>query len=143
LVVIHPSEQKRIKELGGEVKKGFLQAGLNRKCPFKTVGGLCNIHKEKPFGCKASPFTLNHKGMLIIRNRYRCLICYNTPNAEPAYISHRWSLGQIFGEEVANTVATMAERGVNKIPAIMDMDKYNMLVENDRAKHNETGQNTR
>ena len=99
MVTVHKSEVKSIKALGATVKNGFIQADKGCSlCPFKK-DGLCSIYEEKPFGCKASPFTLSKRNVLIIRNRYRMLRCYKTPEAIPAYEAHRWSLEQIFGKE--------------------------------------------
>jgi DNA modification methylase len=135
LVTIHESEQKRIKELGGEVQDGFLVdsegCGL---CPFKKEH-LCSIHEDKPFGCKASPFTLNKNDTLIIRNRYRLLTCYKTPDAIPAYKAHRWSLEQIFGVKEVERIINEIEKGAEEVHAVMPSENYKMLKDNDDAKH--------
>ncbi len=141
LITIHPVEKDRIENLGGVVIDGFLQA-VNGKCPFKRVDGLCKIHEEKPFGCKASPFTLNSNSVLIVRNRYRCMGCYKTADAVPAYIAHRWSLNQIFGECEAQKIAEKIIAGDAEITAKMNTKTYNMLLENDTAKHGKDSSNS-
>jgi len=135
LVTIHISERDRIESLGPTVQNGFIQADKRGLCPFKTDDGFCCIHKKwKPFGCRASPFTLNKNGTLIIRNRYRLLRCYACKGSLPAYKAHRWSLEQIFGETEAERIAGLSANGANKFPAHMPIVHYWMLLDNDAAK---------
>ena len=135
LITVHQSEASRIAALGGTIEGGFLKA-IDGKCPFKADDGLCKLHgQDKPFGCKASPFTLNDRGTLIVRNRYRCLRCYKTLFAVPAYEAHAWSLAQIFGDKEAARIAALAAGGEDKIDASISHNNYQMLRDNDDAKH--------
>lgn len=136
IITIHPSEIKKITDIGGVVENGLLLPRPGeRKCPFKTQDNLCSIHftQNKPFRCIASPFTLNHNDTLIIRNRYRLLKCFKAGKKLPAYVAFRASLDLIFGEE-AEKVCFLASKGHDKIGAIMSRDAYLMLKENDTIK---------
>lgn len=141
MVTIHPSEQARVEALGATVKDGFIVADSRGLCPFKTDQGFCGIHgPDKPFGCKASPFTLNKTDLLVVRNRYRLLRCYNCEASMPAYKAHRWSLEQIFGTEEAGRITGLAEAGKDQIAARMPTQNYQILHDNDAAKHGEPRQ---
>lgn len=135
LVAVHVSERERVERMGAEVVGGFIVADSRGLCPFKMDTGRCGIHgAEQPFGCRASPFTLNSKDRLIVRNRYRLLRCYQDVGARPAYVSHRWSLRQIFGEAEASIIAARAAAGADIISASMPAYHYEMLHDNDAAK---------
>jgi len=135
LVVINKREEKGIVLKGGTVVDGKLDPSLMGKCPFKTHDHLCGIHHTgKPFGCKASPFTLNNNDILIVRNRYRMLVCYKAEGSQPAYISHKGSLITIFGEKEADRIIKRVIDGDDRILAEMKRDVYDMLKENDAAK---------
>ena len=136
LVTVHPSEVEQIESLGAKVKDGFIVPDHRNLCPFKTDDGFCGIHgEEKPFGCKASPFTLNKNGTLIVRNRYRLLKCYECHNSVPAYKAHRWSLEQIFGVAETERIVGLMESGEGDFEAYVDQYRYDMLVDNDDAKN--------
>lgn len=84
---------------------GFLQpAPLCRGCPFKTADYLCGLHNTsvKPFGCVVSPFMLSTRGVLIVRNRYKLLPCYDRYHGDYAYRVFRHSLVEIFGWDVTD-----------------------------------------
>jgi hypothetical protein len=137
LVTIHPLEQHRIERLGATVVGGMIKPDpRNRGCPFKK-GGLCSIHDSgpKPFGCRASPFTLNRNDTLIIRNRYKMLPCYRGPgHKEPAYRAFRSSLDLLFSPVVANDLVAHLDSGGGDWSWYMRMSVYTMLEDNDRAK---------
>jgi hypothetical protein len=136
MITVHPSEQEKIEARGGIVKDGLLQTP-NKRCPFKTDKDLCGLHftPDKPFGCIASPFTLNKNGTLIIRNRYKLLKCYNQGNKLPAYRAFRASLDLIFGQEEAQRVCDLLEGGSGDITAKIPKSIWKILVENDSIKH--------
>lgn len=138
VVTVHDSEKERMEKIGAILEGNFIKdvSGCG-KCTFKSDEGFCKIHEDKPFGCKASPFTLNQNNTLIIRNRYRLLKCYNTPDAVPAYVAHRWSFEQIFGREETERIIAEIKAGVEDVYAEIDEHKYNMLIDNDIAKHPE------
>jgi len=140
IVTIHPNEQDVIEGLGGVVKDGLLQPdNSTNKCPFK-LDNLCSLHNtnDKPFGCIASPFTLNKNGTLIVRNRYRLLKCYDDGDKIPAYKAFRASLDLILGAEEAERVCQLLDDGEGDITAYITRDNYNMLIENDEIKHQDT-----
>lgn len=138
MITIHPSEEAAIAALGGVVKDGLLQPKKGCKvCPFKTKEHLCGIHftPSKPFGCIASPFTLNKSDTLIVRNRYRLLKCFNDGRKIPAYKSFRASLDLIFGEDEAQRICDKLDAGSGDFYAVMDERAYRMLKDNDAIKH--------
>lgn len=138
LITIHPSEIGRIERLGGKVVGGLLQPKPGeRKCPFKTEDHLCGIHfaKGEPFGCIASPFTLNANDTLIVRNRYRLLPCYRTPESRPAYQAFAESLILILGADQARRVSAHLADGGGDITVRIDPTTYAMLKDNDAIKH--------
>ncbi len=138
MITIHATEKSKIESLGGRVNDaGFLSANpLTKKCPFKTGADLCGLHgkPEKPFGCIASPFTLNARDSLIVRNRYRCLKCYRAPGAIPAYKAHRASLDKIFGAATAEKICAHLDAGGGDTLAEMPAENYAILKANDLAK---------
>ena len=138
MITVHPSEVAAIAALGGVVVDGLLQPKPGcRKCPFKTGDNLCGIHftDAKPFGCIASPFTLNANNTLIVRNRYRLLKCYNDGRKIPAYKSFRASLDLIFGQTEAERICKHLDAGGGDITAKISERNYAMLKDNDEIKH--------
>ena len=135
LITIHPAEQEKIEKHGGVVVGGMLQP-INRKCPFKDGRSLCMLHNTdaKPFGCIASPFTLNDNSTLIVRNRYRLLKCYGD-GGKPAYVVFRTSLDLIFGKIEAERICVHLDSGGGDIIAKMPLSSYKMLIDNDNIKH--------
>jgi hypothetical protein len=139
MVAVHATEQAAIEAKGATVQNGFIVADSRGLCPFKTDDGFCGIHgREKPFGCQASPFTLNDNGTLIVRNRYRALKCYACEGALPAYQAHAWSLEAVLGKAEAERVSLLAAQGAEQIHATIAQREYAMLVDNDDAKHGRT-----
>lgn len=137
MITINPDEQARIEALGGVVIDGLLQPRPGEKgCPFKSEG-LCGLHQsgEKPWGCVASPFTLNKAGTLIIRNRYRMLPCFkhDGPKA-PAYETFRSSLAIIFGEDETDRIVAHLAGGGGDLIAKVDPAIKAKLVQNDQIK---------
>lgn len=147
LVTIHPSEEAAIEASGGVVVDGLLQPTEGeRKCPFQHDEGLCGLHgsEAKPFGCIASPFTLNKNGTLIVRNRYRTLSCFKDLREDgtqlPAYIAFRASLDLIFGQEKAQEISDHLEQGGGDLIMEMPQESYRKLVDNDAIKASVKGQ---
>jgi DNA modification methylase len=137
MISILPSEELKIKAAGGRVASGLLQSDpKTKKCPFKTPQDLCGIHftEYKPFGCIASPFTLNKSDTLIVRNRYKMLKCYKDGARLPAYKAFRASLDLIFGAAEAERVCGHLERGGGDIYAEMPDANRDKLLHNDRTK---------
>lgn len=138
LITIHPSEIPTIQALGGIVYRGeLLPRPGERRCPFKTPANLCGLHDtpHKPFGCIASPFTLNRNDTLIVRNRYRLLKCYRDGRRLPAYVAFRASLDLIFGEDESARICLHLDSGGGDMRAVMPARSYSMLRENDASKH--------
>jgi Fe-S-cluster containining protein len=138
LITIHPSEQNRIKKLGCIIKNNFIVDIDNKKvCPFK-INDLCSIHTYKPLGCRFSPFTLSKNNVLIVRNRYRLLKCYNTPNAIPVYQAHKQSLIAIIGNDnynlICNKIETANIKEIDNIKINIDDYIFSVLKENDFFK---------
>jgi Fe-S-cluster containining protein len=134
MVTVHESEKEKFSELCDLDGNFIADTDGTGVCPFKKEH-LCTIHTEKPFGCKASPFTFNKNDTLIIRNRYRLLKCYNTPDAVPAYEAHRWSLEQIFGKENTEGIIDEIKAGNDDIYATIDPDIFKIIKDNDFYKH--------
>jgi len=135
LITIHPQEEAAIALRGGVVREGILQPQAG-KCPFKQGDGLCGLHGtvDKPFGCIASPFTLNTKGTLIVRNRYRCLRCYKAEPCLPAYKTFRASLNLLFGDAEAERIVAHLEAGGGDLDTQMPSGHYQILRDNDEVK---------
>lgn len=137
MVTIHPSEEALIASLGGIVQNGLLQPNpATRKCVFKNDQHLCGLHGSgaKPFGCIASPFTLNKNDTLIVRNRYRMLKCYNDGRKLPAYIAFRSSLRVIFGDEWTTMIVDHLAAGGGDMQAPIEEIPYRILHDNDHIK---------
>jgi hypothetical protein len=137
MVTIHPSEEAAIAKRGGRVVDGLLlpKPGA-RGCPFKQ-NGLCQLHDSgaKPFGCIASPFTLNAHGTLIVRNRYKLLPCYRGKGPKgPAYKVFATSLILLFGEHEAARLSAHLDAGKGDFVGVMPAAKYAMLMDNDATK---------
>ena len=134
MITIHPSEEQRFLDKGIEVKDHKIVCG--NRCPFQNGDGLCILHPtgEKPFGCVASPFTLNKNGTLILRNRYRLFRCYKAEGAEPAYKTFRASLDIIFGKELAEHIVARVQESEDDFFVDIDEGVYNKLQENDAFK---------
>lgn len=109
--------------------------GASQLCQFKTPEHLCALHTgPKPFGCVASPFTLNVKDTLIVRNRYKLLKCYNDGPRLPAYVAFRASLNLIFGLDESERICLHLENGGGDIEAEMPELNWRILRDNDAAK---------
>jgi hypothetical protein len=130
-VAIHPSERAAIEARGGKVDAGgMLQPAEGKKlCPFKTDEHLCGLHftEAKPFGCRASPFTINDSGTLIVRNRYKLLRCYDDGKRQPAYQAFRASLDLIFGAEEAARICVHLDAGGGDLRARMPKEAADRL----------------
>ena len=135
LVSLLPAEQTAKKAAGLPVADGMLLAAETGVCPHKEASGFCGVHgtDDKPFGCIASPFTLNNGGTLIVRNRYTRLKCHG--HGEPAFKTFRTSLDLIFGEMEAGRIADASEAGADTIPATMSAESYERLRYLDGVKH--------
>ena len=138
LITIHPTETTAIQARGGCVQDGLLipRSG-ERRCPFKNSQNLCGLHSTpaKPFGCIASPFTLNANGTLIVRNRYKLLKCYRDGRQLPAYQAFRASLILLFGEAETARITEHLDAGGGDIIASMPRIHYQKLRDNDAIKH--------
>lgn len=138
LITIHPSEESRIRARDVVVQSGLLQPRSGERiCPFKNADHLCTLHytPDKPFGCIASPFTLNKNDTLIIRNRYRLLPCYNTGPRLPAYRAFSASLALILGRDGARALTDHLDSGGGDILVSIPARIHEMLKTNDAIKH--------
>jgi hypothetical protein len=136
LIQIHPTERAAIEARGGIVHGTALQHTASGRCPFKTNAELCGLHNtpDKPFGCIASPFTLNKHGTLIVRHRYISLKCYDDGRKLPAYVAFRSSLDRIFGRDEAARIAEHLDEGGGDLIARMGDREFAMLTEADAAR---------
>lgn len=140
LVTIHPSEEGRIEARGGLVRHGLLV--VEDGCGFQSKKThLCKLHEtpDKPFGCIASPFTLNKNDTLIVRNRYRTLKCYEDgDDPKPAFQAFRASLDRILGPVESARVCGHLLAGGDDTHADIPAETYRMLKDNDAIKKGET-----
>ena len=143
LVTIHPSEQNFFEQLGAKIdENSFIIPDSRGLCPFKQNDGTCGIHTRKPFGCAASPFTLNSKDTLIIRNRYRLMPCYKERKKIPAYKAHQESLRKILGDENTDYLTKYLDEGGEKdILLNIPYSNYRRLKDNDQFKKGESSAN--
>lgn len=83
----------------------------NRKCMFHTDAGLCALHGtgDKPRSCIQSPFMLTKNDTLIVRNRYKHLICFKAEPRLPAYKAFASSLVLLFGDAAARAITKQLE----------------------------------
>ena len=136
LISLLPEEAQAHIEQGFQVVDGLLQPdSQTKKCPHKREDGLCGIHGTslKPFGCIASPFTLNNRNTLIIRNRYSMMKCHG--QGYPAHKTFRASLDLIFGANEAERICNEVDAGVGSFTAHMPEKSYRALRYLDGLKH--------
>lgn len=137
LISLLPEEAKRQVEMGFAVKGNKLcPSAETGKCPHLTENGLCDIHftPDKPFGCIASPFTLNKANTLVIRQRYSRMKCHG--DGEPAYKVFRPSLDLIFGKEKAQEICNQYDNGMkDDIHTEISEATYKKLIYLDSLKH--------
>ncbi len=127
LVSLLPEEAAWQEAQGFPTKDGLIMPAKNGLCPHKKPDGLCRIHGtgHKPFGCIASPFTLNHSDTLIVRHRYYNLKCHGS--GTPAYVAFRASLDLIFGEKEAGRICDHLAKSDQDITAEMPAASYKAL----------------
>lgn len=135
MISVLPEEEEALRARGATVADGMLQP-VARRCPFKTEEHLCGLHNttDKPFGCIASPFTLNENNTLIIRNRYTKLKCFRDGKQLPAFRAFRASLDLIFGAGEAERVCAELEGGSGDFTAMMPIASWEKLRANDLTK---------
>ncbi len=143
VVTIHPFEQARIEALGGVVFNGLLQPRgepkRRGKCSFKILSNnLCSLHAtgEKPFGCIASPFTLNRSGCLVVRHRYINFKCFRAEGSLPVYRAQAGSFKTIFGDVEATRLTAHFDAGGGDTTSEIDNRIYDILMDNDEIKRN-------
>lgn len=138
MVSIHPTEEAAIVARGGVVKAGLLKPAPGTcGCTFQNRSThLCDLHHtpDKPFGCRASPFTLNANHTLVVRYRYTKLRCFRDGRRLPAYVAFRESLDLILGAEQAQRVCDHFAAGGGDIVCQIKPAIAQMLLDNDDAK---------
>lgn len=138
MVSIHPSEEAAIAARGGVVRNGLLKPAPGTcGCTFQNrESHLCDLHHtpDKPFGCRASPFTLNVNHTLVVRYRYTKLRCFRDGRRLPAYVAFRESLDLILGAEQAERVCVHFATGGGDIVCHIKPAIAKMLIDNDDAK---------
>lgn len=141
-VFVDDSEIERIEMFGAKVKDNLLVPTEDGRCPFQQkTNALCKIHVSglKPFGCAASPFSLNSKGTLVIRHRNLMLPCHKADGALPAYISYRDSLDGIFGLEEAERICKHLDAGGGDFWAEMSDDMFRLLAKKEAVLNRQAG----
>lgn len=130
VVKLEGDQIKLLRERGAKVIKGILQM-VQRRCIFHGVDkdredGLCRLHgtPDKPRNCIQSPFILTRKDTLIVRNRYRRLICFKAAPALPAYEAFRSALDLLFGQAEAQRIVDHLKAGGGDLVAQMLGDRY-------------------
>lgn len=120
---------------GQKVLGGILQPSNKGKCPYQLDNGLCALHgtANKPYGCIASPFTLQRGNTLIVRHRFSRLKCHG--KGLPAYITFRASLDLLFGQKEAARICGELDAGKVKITGLMARENYEKLIYLDGLKH--------
>lgn len=137
LVTVLEGEKQQIENYGCNVVSGMIQTG--KRCPFQDTQDLCTIHSRgKPFGCIASPFTLNRNRTLIIRHRYLALKCYNAGRKLPAYRAFYTGLELIMGRDKAVRLVEHLDNGGGDIEVFVEDYIGNALLDNDKARKNKT-----
>lgn len=125
------AETARVEALGAVVIDNLIQPDARGLCPFKSDDGLCTINDKKPFQCSISPFCLSKTDTIIVRNRFRRLLCYKCGNSLPAYQAHRWSLTNVVGtegiDELVRNIERARARGERVVPAYIEKTKYDIL----------------
>jgi len=128
LISLLPNEAELQLARGFNVIDGLLQPDpMTGKCPHKLSNGFCGVHgtELKPFGCIASPFTLNDNDTLIIRNRYSKMRCFGS--GEPAYKTFRASLDLILGQEESERVCQLLETTNSDVKATISESVYQAI----------------
>ena len=137
LISLLPEEAKRQVETGHTVKGNKLcPDSVTGKCPHLNESGLCDIHftPDKPFGCIASPFTLNKADTLVIRQRYSRMKCHG--EGEYAYKAFRASLDLILGKEEAQRICDYYDQGnAEDVETTISRATYKRLAYLDGLKH--------
>jgi len=135
MVCLLPAEVVK-QEAAGFATNGelLLRDTVTGKCPHKLASGLCAVHDTdlKPFGCIASPFTLNRNDTLIVRYRYSRMKCHG--EGKPAYVVFRSSLDLLFGVDEAERVCAELAKGVDRVRAEMPRQSYENLKYLDAMK---------
>jgi len=134
LISLLPNEINNFIELGRKVENNLLCADSRNICPEKNDNGLCNLHNThlKPFGCIASPFTINKNNTLIIRYRYSRLKCFG--NGEPAYKVFKPSLDLIFGKDESERICKEIQENKTDIIANITEENLNKIKYLDKLK---------
>lgn len=142
LVTVHDSEKavkRAIKRQGSQIKDGMLKLTEKKGCQFQDKElGLCALHPlgVKPFGCIASPFTLNKNKTLCLRRHYTSLTCFKSGRTTgvPAYKNFRVSLVKIFGEEVTEIITKHLDSGWGDLIVPCKYSMVGMMLSNERAR---------
>ncbi len=133
------NEMPLFEKHGAETENNVAKGGNNGKCVFKDNDSLCRLHSmhNKPFGCIASPFTLNRNDTLIIRHRYIHLPCFN--GVYCAYDVFKKSLILLFGAVVTDEIIKDCKKGVLNKKYEMWHDAYHNLKFLDEIKKKKDG----
>ncbi len=131
IIRVEKDQQKPLSKLGAKFVDNILQT-VNARCVFyEEPTGFCGLHftEHKPRSCIQSPFILNKKDTLIVRNRYKLLRCYRAEGSVPAYVAFRSSLDLLFGGVEAERICAQLRKGGGDIIGNMLKDRYTFQKE--------------
>lgn len=127
VVVVTEAEGKALRGQYGRrvVAKGKVTTTPDNHCPFQGGDSLCTVHTTlKPTSCHESPWTLTKRNTLIVRNRYRRLVCFTRDGLIPAYQAFADGLVRLFGADEAARIIAHLEGGGGDIMALMPLAVY-------------------
>lgn len=127
VVVVTEAEGKALCDQYGwrTVTKGKVTPAPDNHCPFQGEDSLCTIHATlKPTSCHESPWTLTRRNTLIVRNRYRRLVCFTRDGLIPAYQAFADGLVRLFGADEASRITAHLDAGGGDMVAMMPLAIY-------------------
>lgn len=127
ILKVEPEQQPPLVALGALFTPNGIMKTVDRRCIFHDADkGFCGLHftENKPNNCIQSPFMLNSNDTLIVRNRYKMLVCYRAPGAVPAYEAFRSSFDILFGKVEAERIVAHLRAGGGDIIGNMIKDRY-------------------
>jgi hypothetical protein len=106
VIRVERDQQPGLRKLGAQFDAEGVMRTYDRRCVFHTDAGLCGLHgtEHKPRSCIQSPFILTKRDTLIVRNRYKRLICFKAEPKLPAYKAFASALVLLFGADIARII---------------------------------------
>jgi hypothetical protein len=128
-VRVEDDQKDALRARGAEFLGDILKT-IDRRCVFHDAGsGFCSLHAtpDKPRSCIQSPFILTSRDVLIVRNRYKLLVCFRAAPAIPAYRAFASALRLIFGPDEAARLTDHFDAGGGDLYAVMPAARYAFL----------------